>query len=106
MSAPIFLDFMGKFLQKQDQQNYERLVLEAKQEAERLGIDYQEPEPLAPLDFNVPEGVEPFWINKQGGYRSDSSDSGAILEYFKKGTEPPPAPQREAEDDYWQSPIM
>jgi penicillin-binding protein 1A len=88
VSAPIFLDFMSKFLGYQDTVEYLRLVEEAKNEADRLGIEYAPPEPLPPIDFAVPEGVDPYWIDKETGALFEASATGAVLEYFVKGTEP------------------
>lgn len=88
-AAPIWIDFMGPFLEARDRFEYQKLEAESQAEAARLGIEYIPPEPLAPLDFVVPDGVEPYLVVKASGERAAESGPGVILEYFLKGTEPP-----------------
>lgn len=88
VAAPIWLNFMRSFLTLEKQESQESLEKEARAEAEKLGIAYRPPENLEQLDFSVPEGVEPFWVYKSSGRRASDGASGAILEYFVKGTEP------------------
>lgn len=94
-AVPIWIDFMGPFLEARDRVEYQKLEAELQEEARRLGIEYVPPEPLAPLDFVVPDGVEPFLVVKATGERAAESGPGVILEYFLKGTEPP---ARQAEE--------
>lgn len=89
VAAPIFNYAMDPFLKMQDKVGYEALVTGAKSDAERLGIEYVAPPPLEPEVFSVPAGVEPFWVNKNSGVLSEAGAPDAILEYFKRGTEPP-----------------
>lgn len=107
VAAPIWLYIMKDFLAYEDKLKYERLVEESKQEAERLGIEYVPPDPLEPLDFSVPDGVDPFWVDKQTGLLSSPGSSGAIYEYFIKGTEPQRAsPDEEDTSSYLESPDL
>ncbi len=88
VAAPIWLYAMDDFLKYRDSIEYQKLVDESKDEAHKLGIEYVAPEPLQPLDFSVPDGVDPFWIDKASGRLSSKGTPGAMLEYFKRGTEP------------------
>lgn len=88
VAAPIWLYLMDPFLKEKDQEKYNQLVQEAKDESERLGIEYVAPHDVQPLDFSVPEGVDPFWVDKETGLRSEPNAPGAIYEYFIRGTEP------------------
>lgn len=88
VSAPIWLSFMSDFLAYREAASMQELEREARLEAEQLGIDYRPPELEQQLDFSVPEGVEAFLISKKTGARARSGDSGTILEYFIKGSEP------------------
>jgi len=107
VAAPIFLYMMRDFLKYKDEQNYAKLVEEAKAEAERLGIEYVAPEPLEPLDFSVPDGVDPFWVDKESGRLVSEGIPGAILEYFIKGTEPSkPLEEEQTPESYLESPDL
>ena len=88
VSAPIWLEFMKGFLAYSEGREKEQLEREAKENAERLGIAYVPPEYSPILDFPVPDGVDPFWVDKGSGLLAEAGAPGAILEYFKKGTEP------------------
>jgi penicillin-binding protein 1A len=88
VSAPIWLSFMREFLSYEETQASKELEREARAEAEQLGIEYRAPKIERQLDFSVPDGVEPFWVSKRTGARSSAGASGAILEYFVKGTAP------------------
>lgn len=87
-AAPIWLYTMQEYLDYRDKVKYQEQVIEAKAEAEHLGIEYVAPEPIQPLDFSIPDGVDPYWVDHDSGALSTQGASGAILEYFKKGTEP------------------
>lgn len=87
IAAPIFVDAMRDFLDKEDKVQYERLVLEAKAEAERRGTQYTTPPPLEPADFVVPDGVEPYWIDEDSGAVVSSDTPGAVLTYLPRGVE-------------------
>ncbi len=99
-AAPIWIDFMGNFLNAHDRIEYAALEAESKAEAERLGIEFVPPEPLTPLDFSVPEGVDPYLVVKATGERALESGPGVIQEYFIRGTEPK---QRAAEENTLES---
>ena len=88
VAAPIWLYFMRDFLRYEKQRQEEKLNKEAHEEATRLGISYVAPTVPEQLDFAVPDGVEPLWVSKGSGHRAHEGSSGAILEYFVKGTEP------------------
>lgn len=88
VAAPIFLNFMKRVLDREEQDEYEKILAAAKQEAEKLGIEYVPPERGAPLDFSVPEGVDPIWVNRNNGLVTNPDVAGSILEYFVSGTEP------------------
>ncbi len=88
VSAPIWLDFMQQFLEREESTTRDQITRQAREEAELLGISYEESEQVEAPEFIPPEGVEPLWISKDGGYRIASETEGAFLEYFIKGTEP------------------
>jgi penicillin-binding protein 1A len=88
VSAPIWLAFMKRFLDYEQQQSSTALEQQARSQSELLGISYREPQKMEELDFAVPDGVEPFWVYKGSGLKASEGGSGAILEYFVKGTEP------------------
>ncbi|MDZ4784929.1 MAG: PBP1A family penicillin-binding protein [bacterium] len=88
ISAPIFLNFMKPFLEHRDNIGLEKLIEDSKQEAERLGIEPEEILKPEPADFSVPSGVDPYWVDRSSGLISCANCDGAILEYFKKGTQP------------------
>lgn len=88
VAAPIFLYLMRDFLAKQDLESYNKLVEEAKADADRLGIDYAPPDKPEPAGFTPPAGVEPFWMDLNTGLMSQEGAPGAVLEYFKQGTQP------------------
>ena len=88
VSAPIWLYFMRDFLKYEEERTQGQAEAEARQEAERLGIQYQPSAQPGQLEFAIPEGVDPFWVDKSSGRRASDGASGAILEYFVKGTEP------------------
>jgi penicillin-binding protein 1A len=95
-AAPIFIDFMGKFLNNREQSERAALIAEAKQQAEDLGVEYQEPEASSPPDFPVPEGVDAIWVNKHSGTATTANAPDALLDYFIHGSEPGAyAPQEE-----------
>jgi penicillin-binding protein 1A len=107
VAAPIFVDIMKGFLQHQDELYLEKMRQEARAESVRLGIPYTEPELPAPLDFSVPEGVDPFWVNKESGLLASEGETGAILEYFIKGTEPSrTGTEQEDTSSYLESPDL
>ncbi|MEZ4754383.1 MAG: PBP1A family penicillin-binding protein [Bdellovibrionota bacterium] len=64
-AAPIWLEFMQKFLDREDELKLAHLRTSSKSEAELLGISYHEPVSPAPLDFSVPDGVDPFGLIKK-----------------------------------------
>jgi penicillin-binding protein 1A len=99
VSAPIWLNFMRDFLEHQKSQVGDDAEREAKAEAETIGIEYTDPVVNEQLDFSAPEGVEPFWVFKETGARAPEGASGAILEYFVKGTEPSEAASVAAEEN-------
>ena len=105
-AAPIFLHLMREFLAKQDQQSYDRLTQESKADAERLGIEYSPPERAEPAAFTPPEGVEPFWMNLETGLMSEQGAPGAVLEYFRKGTQPGHTQETEDSNSYLDSPDL
>ena len=92
VSAPIWLDFMKKFLEREEETLRQTFGKHAREEADLLGVSYQAPTKLEPPDFLPTDGVEPFWISKDEGYRVSPSDEGAFFEYFIKGTEPAARP--------------
>ncbi len=107
VAAPIFVYAMDGFLKANDQERYEALVSGARSDAERLGIEYIAPAPLERDVFSVPAGVEPFWVNKTTGVLSEAGAPDAILEYFKRGTEPPRALERSKDEQaYYESPEL
>jgi penicillin-binding protein 1A len=108
VAAPIFLQFMKSYLDTVDASFYEKIIQEAKAESEKLDIEYVKPEKPLPLDFRVPEGVDPIWINRHSGYATSPEASGAILEYYKKGTEPKSIVEAEAptSESYLESPDL
>jgi len=107
VAVPIFNFAMDPFLKAQDKQRYEDLVRGAKNDADRLGIEYIAPAALEPEVFSVPAGVEPFWVNKYTGIISASGATDAILEYFKRGTEPPRAIEHTSDEEmYLESPEL
>jgi penicillin-binding protein 1A len=87
-AAPMFVDFMGKFLEYRKEQEQGSITEDARKQAEELGIPFEEPEELPPSDFRVPEGVDPIWVNKFTGRPSSSEDPEAILDFFVRGSEP------------------
>jgi penicillin-binding protein 1A len=99
ISAPMFLDFMKRFLDYQENKEYEQLVADSRAEAEKLGIQFVNPQKLPPIDFTVPVGIDPYWVNKYSGLISSQDAKDAILEYFIKGTEPGKAPTNEEEEN-------
>jgi penicillin-binding protein 1A len=88
VAAPIWLAFMKRFLEREQNQSAQVLEQQARSEAELLGIDFRAPQSSEQLDFAVPDGVEPFWVYKGSGVKASEGASGAIVEYFVKGTEP------------------
>jgi len=108
IAAPIWLDFMKPFLEYKDEQNYQKQIAENIEEAEKLGIEPEEPVKPTPLDFSVPAGVDPFWVERSSGLLSCGGCEGAILEYFKKNTQPSRSSIDTKEDaqSYLQSPDM
>ena len=88
VAAPVFLYFMRDFLNYRDREDYRKLEEETKAEAERLGIEFVAPEKLEPADFQVPADVEGYWVEKATGMQTEPGASGAIYEYFVKGTKP------------------
>lgn len=115
VSAPTWIYFMKPFLEEQDKLKSTNYDSKAESEAKRLGLEYTKPEPVEPLDFNPPIGVIPLWVNKATGLRSEVNAAGAILEYFKPGTEPKES-HRELDSsneyqgsngtDYWNDPLL
>lgn len=105
-AAPIFLNLMREFLTKQDQKSHERLIHESKADAERLGIEYSPPERPEPAAFTPPDGVEPFWMNLNSGLMSEQGAPGAVLEYFRKGTQPGHTQEVEDSNSYLDSPDL
>lgn len=103
VSAPIWLYLMEPFLKYQDEKKHAALIADAKAESKRLGLPYQEPKPPTPLDFPVPTGVDPYWIDRSSGLGVEPGTPGAILQYFRKGTEPPVTSNQVQELDYWDS---
>ena len=72
IAAPIFLNFMQKFL-----------------------------DGTPPVDFMIPDGVIPVLVNLDTGHMTGSDDPRAFVEYFKSGTEPIMSEQSEqAPQDY------
>ena len=106
VAAPIFLYFMQKFLAEHEKKMYQGLVGEAKLDAERLGIEYVPPEPLTPQEFTPPDGVDPFWMDLNTGTMAEPGAPGAVLEYFKKGTEPSHGVTEEDSSSYLESPDL
>lgn len=111
VSAPIWLRFMQNFLKYSEAIEKEKLEKEAKEESERLAIAFQPPEYKPLLDFPVPESVDPFWVDKGSGTLTSPGTSGAIIEYFKKGTEPPTyveseETEQEEAESYLESPDL
>ena len=108
VSAPVWLDFMKKFLDDQDKIKYQSLVDEKKAQAEQLGIEYTAPEALKPADFIPPEGVEGIWIYKESGRRAADGAEGAFFEYFVKGTGPSTEEETQVEEttSYLESPDL
>ncbi len=106
VAAPIWLDFMQDFLEKRDEEQYQRLAEEAKMDAERLGIEYVAPEKLMPSDFSVPEGVDPYWVDRESGLLSEAGAPGAIYEYFIRGTEPARRTEEQDPVSYLESPDL
>ncbi|MCB0317991.1 MAG: PBP1A family penicillin-binding protein [Bdellovibrionales bacterium] len=105
-AAPIWLDFMQGFLDHEDERKMAQLRNSSKSEAELLGISFQEPVAPKPLDFSVPDGVDPFWIDRYSGTLSKPGEPNAILEYFKKGTEPIKRKEEQLQVDYLESPDL
>ncbi len=93
VSAPIWLNFMKQFIERQEELVREKIGQQAKEEAELLGVSYQAPAKVEAPDFLPTDGVEPYWISKEKGYRVSPSEEGAFLEYFIKGTEPEQEPR-------------
>jgi penicillin-binding protein 1A len=112
VAAPIWLNFMRDFLTYEQKSSAQQLESEARAEADTLGIAYRSPENVEQLDFSVPDGVEPFWVYKSSGTRAHEGASGAILEYFVKGTEPDeysetsPEEGEESSSSYLESPDL
>lgn len=111
VSGPIWLHFMQNFLKYSEGIEKDKLEKEAKEEAERLAIAYQPPEYKPLLDFPVPDSVDPFWVDKSSGTLSTAGTPGTILEYFKKGTEPPTyvaseSDEQEEAESYLESPDL
>jgi penicillin-binding protein 1A len=88
IAAPIFLNFMKPFLEYRDDVQYQELVKRTKEESEKLHIEYRAPEKIQPLDFQPTDDVVGMWVNKGSGRPVSGEESGAIYEYFIKGTEP------------------
>ena len=105
-AAPIWLDFMKSYLDREDEQKMAQLRTSSKSEAELLGISYEEPALPNPLDFSVPDGVDPFWVDKGTGTMARPGAEGAILDYFKKGTEPLKRKEEQLQVDYLESPDL
>jgi len=106
VAAPIFLEFMQAFLEKEEARERERLVAEAKKEADALGIRFVEPTELPAADFSVPDGVDPFWINRTSGLLTSSEDPEGFYEYFVRGTEPKRAVGETGSATYLESPDL
>ncbi len=106
VSAPIWLYTMTDFLNLQDKLKLERLTQEAKEESERLGIPYVAPEKIVPADFSPPDGVESAWIDKASGQPASEGASGAILEYFLKGSAPGQHVAEQSNAEYWDDPNL
>ncbi|MCB0353684.1 MAG: PBP1A family penicillin-binding protein, partial [Bdellovibrionales bacterium] len=88
VSSPIWLDFMRKFLEYQDNKKLEQARRELEEEEQVLGVELEEPAKIEPLDFIPPEGVHALWVNSKTGRLTDPSDPDAFYEYFVKGAEP------------------
>lgn len=88
VSAPIWLDFMQQFLEREESLMREQIARHSREEADLLGISYEASDQVEAPEFIPPDGVEPFWISKDRGYRVSSDTEGAFLEYFLRGTEP------------------
>ena len=86
-AAPVWIDFMNKFLPYYEEQSRKQLLAQAKAEAKRLGLEQQQLDSEA-LDFRVPDGVEPVWIDRSSGLLANERNESALLEYFVAGTEP------------------
>jgi penicillin-binding protein 1A len=107
VAAPVFLDFMKAFLDRQEWREYQAMVEEAKNEAQRLGVEYIAPEPLEPLEFSVPDGVDPFWVDRETGVLTSADNPVAFKEYFLKGTEPTrSAPDQATSTSYLDAPDL
>ena len=107
VAAPIFVYAMDSFLKAKDSEQYDLLTRSAREDSDRLGIEYVSPPPVEPEVFSVPAGVEPFWVNKNTGVLSEAGAPDAILEYFKRGTEPPKVMESSGdEEEYYESPEL
>lgn len=107
VAAPIWLDFMKPFLDKQDEAQYQEIIAKTKDESQRLNIEYHSPEKIQPLDFQPTEDVVGMWINKSSGRPSAVGSPGSIFEYFLKGTEPQgESSMTEETQNYLDSPDM
>lgn len=106
VAAPIFLNFMRDFLAKHDLDGYNKLVEESKADAERLGIEYVAPDKPEPAGFTPPEGVDPYWMDLNSGLMSQQGAPNAVLEYFKKGSEPGGSTEEADTKSYLDSPEL
>lgn len=106
VSSPIWLNFMNRFLEQVDQDNFQRLAEELKLESEQLGVPYEEPQPLQPAEFTVPDGVDPFLVDRETGLLVEQGGNGAFVEYFLKGTEPSRRVDEQGADSYLDSPEL
>jgi penicillin-binding protein 1A len=110
VAAPIWLNFMQRFLKHSEGLEQAMLEREAREQAESLGIRFQPPVYQPVVDFPVPSTVVPYLVDKQSGVLMGPG-SGGFLEYFKLGTEPPKyVPSEESEGDdtesYLESPDL
>jgi penicillin-binding protein 1A len=111
VSAPIWLNFMQRFLKHSESLEKATLERDAKEQAESLGIRYQAPTYQPVIEFPVPSTVVPYLVDKHSGVLAGPESPGGFLEYFRVGTEPPkyvPPEESEGEDteSYLESPDL